>query len=61
MSLFGGGHTAPPLPLSTTQAARDSAGDEPSKDLISSLRVYDHFSLVVPLSLELLRAYNGLW
>lgn len=44
---------------SVTQAARDTAGDEPSKDLIDSLKGYDHFALV-PLSLELLGIDNSL-
>ena len=60
MPMFGGSRTAPPVPLSMAQAARDTVGDEPSKDLISSLRVYDNFSLPILLSLKLLSTYNSL-
>ena len=38
---------------SMNQAARNTVGDEPSKELISSLKGYDHFALVVPPSLEI--------
>jgi hypothetical protein len=35
------------------QAARNTVADEPSKDLIRSLKGYDYFALVVAPSLEL--------
>ena len=45
---------------SVTQTARDTAGDDPSKDLISSLKGYDNFALVVPPSLEFASVDNCL-
>jgi hypothetical protein len=46
---------------SVTQTARGTAGDDPSKHLISSLKgYYNHFHLVVPPSLEFAGADNGL-
>lgn len=48
MAFFGASTASP-----ATQTARSTAGDDSSKDLISSLKGYDHFALVVPPSSEL--------
>ena len=48
------------LSLFGAQPAYDISGDKPSKDLISSLKGYNHFALIVSLSLEFIGINNGL-